>query len=1362
MKGKIPKILSVALALVLVLSFSLVAAVPAAAIVAGPPTIDGVISTGEWDGTLWFDETLDNTFTNPASMPVQIYMTNDADNLYVALDIPDIYDMRAHPEVAEGGSDTFSMNIGVEGEARSYSRILQFNTTDRTGDPNWFVLDGYFAQWAVATSETNTTVWGPDVEYRPIPAGVQSKTIIDEAHRVQEIAIPLSDLGVAPGTAIRIGGCIRAAAYEDYNFHALYPVGLDWGDAETYAPYSAKVNNETTGLYYPSIQAAIDGASPNDTISVPAGTYEGFVLVDESVNLLGANAGNKGTDPRGDESIIAGQLTGNGLVKITASDVTLDGFTIDATGVLSGTTGCVWIPGGQTGVTIENNIIVFTGAEPADSWGGVINSGACEASVKNNLVSNFRLGVYLNPGAAWIISNNTIEDSVHCGIGIDSPGVTEVTGNTIIGGYVGLELFGRLSTAAISVNGNDITGSEGPGIWMTGDIAGTEIGSETDSEDSNTITGSGTYDIHACDATGPAHIWEYNVYDTILIENSTGIFVHVPEGDPAEATVSGEGSVGAPDADTTVGYNGAVECTITTESLGEAEVEEATFGAAGKYVDVKVDDPANVTGLEVRVYYTDEDIAGLDEASLIMYWYDGTSWRACSDTGVEPDDIPPWSGYIWAQIGSTTSPTLEQMTGTPFGPGGGLDLDKDFYKVGETITVIVGDDGANGDPIRFDEITVHAISGIDTTGIDVTLDETDVNTGIFTGSFTTTTVLPPPSDVLGVEDGAVDSVDVAYDGFSDTASVDDSPPTITDLVPVDEAIVTDATPAISAVLADDGSGIDTETAVMTVGGEPVVATVTESSVTYTPSVDLSQGEHSVTVDVSDVAGNPSTITWSFSVDTVKPTVVGIGLAPDPPYTAEGPITFTLTFDEDMDTSVGPTVTFGLNDPFDTHGVTGAWAEESLTEWVGTFDIDETWDGDGEQTLKVSGAKDKATNEMEADISTTFTIDLNAPGAPTLTSPTDGATIEETAKPTFTWEEVTDASGVTYQLQVDDNVDFSSPELDVSDLETTTYTLTEALDNAEYSWRVRAIDGVGNNGEWSVVRTFTLNADTIDPEVTLISPNGGEVWQGGSEETISWTAEDNITPLNELSFTLLLSRGGPYDVDICSDLTAGDAAITLDAGVFSYTWTVPNYNNDHCRIQIQAVDLQENDAFDVSDTYFTITTPATLEIDLAAGWNLISLSVIPDDPAIGTILDSVAVDVVWGYDPVNSPDDPWAMYVPGVIEDDLTDMVDGMGYWVYMSDSATLAISGIEMPEPPTAPPAYDVAAGWNLMGVKAIAPIEYTDYLTSIEGDYSVIWGYNPETGYFNIHPLDTGAELSPGQGCWLWMKVAGIIVPPR
>jgi hypothetical protein len=72
-------------------------------------------------------------------------------------------------------------------------------------------------------------------------------------------------------------------------------------------------------------------------------------------------------------------------------------------------------------------------------------------------------------------------------------------------------------------------------------------------------------------------------------------------------------------------------------------------------------------------------------------------------------------------------------------------------------------------------------------------------------------------------------------------------------------------------------------------------------------------------------------------------------------------------------------------------------------------------------------------------------------------------------PTFEWTSVSDPSGVTYQIQIDNDADFGSPVYYAVDLTDNTHTLTD--ENAlgmfiKYFWRVRAKDGAGNIGDWS--------------------------------------------------------------------------------------------------------------------------------------------------------------------------------------------------------------------------------------------------------------------------------------------------------
>ena len=242
------------------------------------------------------------------------------------------------------------------------------------------------------------------------------------------------------------------------------------------------------------------------------------------------------------------------------------------------------------------------------------------------------------------------------------------------------------------------------------------------------------------------------------------------------------------------------------------------------------------------------------------------------------------------------------------------------------------------------------------------------------------------------------------------------------------------------------------------------------------TLELADGEHVYSVKATDGVGLTGSAESSFVMDATAPTVVqgvqaitgesGVAVSWN---VVEDAASYTLEYATKPDFSDAKSVT----------GITGA--SYALTALPGK----------GTLYVRVASA-DAAGNVSAWSAVAESALDITAPGA------VQG--LEVMAHGTsarLRWDAVSDASGITgYRIEYAVDGDFTKAQsLQVNSTEATFYTL---LAGAAYQWRVAAVDGAGNVGEWSVGEAFrTGTAEPEDDstaesrEIIMTVPSGGE-------------------------------------------------------------------------------------------------------------------------------------------------------------------------------------------------------------------------------------------------------------------------------
>ncbi len=197
-----------------------------------------------------------------------------------------------------------------------------------------------------------------------------------------------------------------------------------------------------------------------------------------------------------------------------------------------------------------------------------------------------------------------------------------------------------------------------------------------------------------------------------------------------------------------------------------------------------------------------------------------------------------------------------------------------------------------------------------------------------------------------------------------------------------------------------------------------------------------------------------------------------------------------------------------------------------------------------QSLVADAAKLTVTgfNTETKFLDITVSTGTTPPPTPTLLSPSNsGGTTDQT--PTFEWSNV---GGTSYTIQVDNNSNFSSPEVNQT-VAAITYTPSSNLAYGTYYWRVLATNSYGSS---SYSSAWTVNIGAAPGTPTLASPSNGSS-TGDMTPTFDWNDVSGAT-----SYTILVDNNSDFSSpEINQNPTSSTYTPSANLNYGTYYWKV---------------------------------------------------------------------------------------------------------------------------------------------------------------------------------------------------------------
>jgi hypothetical protein len=261
-------------------------------------------------------------------------------------------------------------------------------------------------------------------------------------------------------------------------------------------------------------------------------------------------------------------------------------------------------------------------------------------------------------------------------------------------------------------------------------------------------------------------------------------------------------------------------------------------------------------------------------------------------------------------------------------------------------------------------------------------------------------------------------------------------------------------------------------------------------------------------------------------------------------------------------------------------------------------------------------------------------------------------------------------------------------------------------------------------------------DSMPPQVMLVKPNGGEIWQSGTTKTIQWHSHDRT---GVQSTSVLMSNDGKVTY----------AAIAELGNEQNTDWLVPaEYLNHNYSAKIVVRDSMGNIAEVESARLFTVVGNS-LSTTSPAGWSLISLPLEPFSHHPAQIFgdDILSPYYLWAYDQSTGYFTPTSLNL-------------GTGYLLGLGASATWDVQGTAVEEDST---LQDLSIGFTMIGTNFVRefPKEGVSFIKdglqhsfaeAVSNGLLVNALYGYEGGSYVLQD-----HLVPFKGYWLGLLQTGV-----